>query len=149
MSDIQFDIFGGQIEVGDLSQPSPNLGEGKGGVKKDSFNIFTLTDAIGARKKKDAWILYQKALASGMAADDIFWRAIAWEIKTLLLASKTKSAEESGLNPFVYQKAKAYSKNFKAGELENLSETLVVGYHNARRGIGEIETLIEKILLSL
>jgi len=144
MSDIQYDIFGGQTEV--------NVEEeaiAKAVAKKDSFNIFTLTDAIGARKKKDAWILYQKALASGMVADDIFWRAIAWEIKTLLLASKTSSAEESGLNPFVYQKAKAYSKNFKQGELEQISENLVVGYHNARRGIGEIETLIEKILLGL
>jgi DNA polymerase III delta subunit len=139
-------IFGDDVNV-DLQESDEVIAKPVG--KKDSFNIFILTDAIGARNKKNAWILYQKALASGMVADDIFWRAIAWEIKTLLLASKTSSAEESGLNPFVYQKAKAYSKNFKPGELEALSEFLVVGYHNARRGTGDIETLIEKMLLSL
>lgn len=139
-------IFGVEVNV-DLNAEEEAIA--KAVAKKDSFNIFVLTDAIGARKKKDAWVLYQKALASGMVADDIFWRAIAWEIKTLLLASKTSSAEESGFNPFVYQKAKAYSKNFKPGELEQISENLVVGYHNACRGIGEIETLIEKMLLSL
>lgn len=33
--------------------------------------------------------------------------------------------------------------------LIELSERLVVGYHEARRGKGEIETLIEKTILSL
>jgi DNA polymerase III delta subunit len=138
-------IFGDEVNV-DLNAEEEII---KSAAKKESFNIFTLTDAIGSRNKKNAWILYQQALASGMVADDIFWRAIAWEIKTLLLASKTANAVEAGLNPFVYQKAKAYSKNFKSGELEQISEDLVVGYHNARRGIGEIETLIEKMLLGL
>lgn len=112
------------------------------------FNIFAFTDAIGAKKKKDAWVLYQKALASGMVAEEIFWKVV-WQIKSLLLAKRTNSSMESGQNAFVYQKAKSFLKNFKDGELENISESLVVGYHNARRGKGEIEALIEKTLLNL
>ncbi len=112
------------------------------------FNIFAFTDAIGAKKKKDAWVLYQKALASGMVAEEIFWKVV-WQVKSLLLAKRTNSSMESGQNAFVYQKAKSFLKNFKEGELENISESLVVGYHEARRGKGEIDTLIEKILLRL
>jgi len=112
------------------------------------FNIFAFTDAIGARKKKDAWVLYQKALASGMAAEEIFWKVV-WQMKSLLLAKRTNSSMESGQNAFVYQKAKSFIRNFKDDELENLSESLVIGYHNARRGKGEIDGLIEKTLLNL
>jgi DNA polymerase III delta subunit len=115
--------------------------------KEREFNIFQLTDALSARDKRNAWIIYERALASGMAADEVYWR-VMWGVKALLLASKT-DAESSGLNPFVYKKAKANLRNWKTEELEKLSETLVLGYHDARRGIGEIETLIEKTLLNL
>ena len=117
--------------------------------KKPEFNLFIFTDAVGAKNKREAWVQYQKALARGMNAEDVFWRGLIWEIKNLLIASKTKNVSESGLNPFVYQKAKGFVRNFKPGELEKLSESLVIGYHNARRGIGEMDSLIEKILLKL
>ncbi len=116
---------------------------------KVDFNIFAFTDAIGARKKRDAWVLYQKAIAAGMDPEkEIFWRLV-WQIKTMLLASKTKSASEADMKPFPYNKAKGFLKNFSTSELANLSESLVLGYHAARRGEGEIETLVEKTLLKL
>lgn len=116
--------------------------------KKDYFNIFAFTDTVASRNKKQAWIMYQKALASGMAPEEVYWKVV-WQVRTMLLAERCASAQEAGLNPFVYQKAKSGLKNFKPGEVEKLSEQLVVGYHNARRGIGEIETLVEKLLLRL
>ena len=116
--------------------------------KKSTFNIFLFTDALGARKKKDAWILYHKALASGMTPEEVFWKVV-WQIKNMLIVRKINTAAEAGLNPFVYSKAKGFLKNFKEGELERLSEELVSGYHNARRGKGEIETLVEKFVLNL
>lgn len=112
------------------------------------FNIFALTDAIGARKKRDAWVLYQKALASGMVAEEVFYKLV-WQVKTMLIAEKTKTAIEADMKPFPYNKAKGFLKNFKSGELQNISEELVSGYHRARRGEGEIETLVEKMLLRL
>ena len=115
---------------------------------KADFNIFSFTDAVGARKKRDAWVLYQKALASGMSAEEIFWK-VAWQVKTMLLAKNTTSSMESGQNAFVYKKAKENLKNFEEGELEKLSEDLVIGYHHARRGKTEIQTFLEKMLLSL
>jgi len=112
------------------------------------FNIFALTDAIGARKKRDAWVLYQKALAAGMAPEEVFYKLV-WQAKTMLIAKNTKSVAETEMKPFPYNKAKGFLKNFKEGEIEELSEALVTGYHQARRGEGEIETLVEKTLLKL
>jgi hypothetical protein len=138
-------LFGETVNVG-LAEPEEET-EAKSPWKGGEFNIFALTDAIGARDKRQAWMIYRKALASGMAADEIFYK-VMWGVKALLLSAKT-DAEASGLNPFVYRKAKGFLKNWKTEELEELSERLVVGYHNARRGIGEIETMIEKTLLNL
>lgn len=119
-----------------------------GARAKAPFNIFALTDAIGARKKRDAWVLYQKALASGMIPEEVFYKLV-WQIKTMLLAKRTKSAAEADMKTYPYNKAKSFLKNFSTSELENLSESLVLGYHRARRGEGEIETLVEKTLLRL
>jgi hypothetical protein len=113
-----------------------------------AFNIFSLTDAIGARKKRDAWVLYHKALASGMAPEEVFFKLV-WQVKTMLIAQKTKTAEEAEMKSFPYGKAKGFLRNFKSGELEKFSGSLVKGYHQARRGEGEIETLVEKALLRL
>ncbi len=138
-------IFGEIVDL-DFSAVDEQKDEIK--TKHSDFNIFSLTDAVGARNKKEAWVLYQKALASGMVAEEIFYR-IVWIIKSMLIASQTKSFEETEMKEFPYQKAKGYAKNFSKEELEDLSEKLVVGYHNARRGVGEIDGLIEKTLLGL
>jgi len=115
---------------------------------RGEFNIFSLTDAIGARRKRDAWVLYQKALAAGMVPEEVFYKLV-WQVRTMLVAKKTKGAEEADMKPFPYNKAKGFLRNFKDGELEKFSENLVLGYHVARRGKGEIETLVERTLLRL
>lgn len=112
------------------------------------FNIFVLTDALGARKKKEAWILYRRALSAGLSAEEIFFK-LFWQVKSMLIAAKTKNVGETDMKTFPYNKAKSFLKNFQSNELEKLSEDLVTGYLLARRGRGEIETLIEKIILKL
>ncbi len=113
-----------------------------------AFNIFALTDAIGARNKREAWMLYRKALASGMVPEEVFFKLV-WQVKTMLVASRTGSAEEAEMKTFPYNKAKGFLKNFKASELEKLSEALVRSYHELRRGHEDAETMVEKALLSL
>lgn len=114
----------------------------------EDFNLFALTDAIGNRKKRDAWVLYRKAIASGVTPDDIFWK-LAWQIKTMHLALKTKTPDEAMMKAFPYNKAKSFLKNFTPKELSSLYKKLVVGHEQSRRGVVEMETFIEKILLSL
>jgi hypothetical protein len=136
---------------GEAVEAVPKEGEEKdliGPKARGEFNIFSLTDAIGARKKRDAWVLYHKALASGMVPEEVFFKLV-WQVKTMLLAQMTKTAEEAEMKSFPYSKAKGFLRNFKPGELESFSENLVKGYHQARRGDGEIETLVEKTLLKL
>ncbi len=141
------DLFGQVVDIDLLAEEDEEekpLFDKKG----REFNIFALTDALGARDKKRAWIIYQEALAAGLVADEIFFKLV-WQVKSLLLAAKTKSVGETDMKPFPYNKAKGYLKNFKLEELEDLSQQLVEGYLLARQGKGEIETLIEKILLKL
>ncbi|MEK7662102.1 MAG: hypothetical protein AAB355_01195 [Patescibacteria group bacterium] len=125
-----------------------NLEEKSLEKSSSAFNIFALTDAIGGRNKREAWVLYRKALASGMVVEEIFYK-IFWQVKSMLLANRTKSAEEADMKTFPYNKAKSFLKNFSTSELQNLSENLVVGYHQARRGEEEIETFLEKIILEI
>ena len=131
-----------------LSSGAPTASESLSPSARAPFNIFALTDAIGARKKRDAWVLYQKALASGMAPEEVFYKLV-WSFKTMNLVAKTKTPEEADMKAYPYSKAKGFLKNYKNEEIEKFSENLVLGYHRARRGEGEIETLVEKTLLRL
>lgn len=141
------DLFGTVVDINlsEVEEDDEKLPVDKRGRE---FNIFALTDALGARDRKRAWIIYQEALAVGLSAEEVFFK-IVWQVKSLLIASRTKSVAETDMKAFPYSKAKGYLKNFKPGELEQLSENLVTGYYKARRGEGEVETLVEKTILGL
>jgi DNA polymerase III delta subunit len=136
-------LFGEKVEVKEEEE-----GDVVGPKARPEFNVFALTDAIGSRNKREAWVLYHKALASGLVPEELFYK-VQWQVKTMLLATKTKTAEEADMKSYPYSKAKGFLKNFKPGELEKLSEDLVRGYHEVRRGNEETETFVEKTLLSL
>lgn len=140
------DLFGAVVDV-NLSAVEVDE-KIVGPSSSPDFNVFSLTDAIGARDKRRAWTLYMQALAAGLVAEEIFFKVV-WQVKSMLIASKTKSVAETDMKPFPYSKAKGFLKNWKEGELEKLSEDLVVGYQQARRGEGEMEMFVEKTLLRL
>ena len=112
------------------------------------FNIFALTDALGERDRKKLWVLLQKAYFNGQIAEEIFWR-LSWMVKTMLLASQTKTAEEAGMKEYPFKKAVLYAKNYRKEELINLSEQFIKLYHDNRRGITEFNLGLEKLVLSL
>jgi len=113
--------------------------------KKDAFNIFSLTDALGERNKKRLWTRYQEALRAGSAPEEIHG-ILFWQLKTLLLVSKGATA---GIKPFVITKAKHFLGNYTENELEDLTKSFVDLYHDARRGKIDFDIGLEKILLSL
>ncbi|MBI2674042.1 MAG: hypothetical protein HYX23_02045 [Candidatus Zambryskibacteria bacterium] len=144
-------IFGDVVDINLTDEERPDLNTDSKGLtlrSRPEFNVFTFTDAVGSRQKKQAWILFRKALSCGVSAEEIFYKLV-WQIKIMLLAAKTKNAGEADMKTFPYNKAKNFLKNFKLGELESLSERLVAGYCLVRRGGGEMETLVEKTLLNL
>lgn len=107
---------------------------------------FLIADAYGAKDRKNAWVLFQKAMRAGSSAEEVHG-TLFWQVKTILLAKKTKSAEEAGLKPFPYGKAVRFAKNFKEEELEETLSRLVDMYHGIRMEGGGLDVELEKFLL--
>jgi DNA polymerase III delta subunit len=95
--------------------------------KKEEYNAFALADAVGKRDRKNAWMLYRKAIDKGEAPEALHGMMF-WKIKTMIL----------GGYPGAYTKEELYT----------LAERLITTYHDSRRGVHELETGVEAILLT-
>lgn len=109
-------------------------------------NSFALVDAVQAGDRKRAWILYRQLIVSGASAEEVHG-TLAWAARGVVLASKTKSADEAGMKPFPYDKAKRVARTLPPGVAEAQSAELVRLYHDARMGRGTLEDLLEVYLL--
>ena len=109
-------------------------------------SVFALTDAFASGDRKGAWILYRRLIENGSAAEEVHG-ALAWQARAMVLASKTKSAAEAGLKPFVYTKAKRTASRLGEAGAEELSRELVRILHSSRMGGGGLEDLLEAFLL--
>lgn len=96
--------------------------------KKEDYNAFALADAVGRRDRKNAWMLYREAIDRGEAAEALHGMMF-WKVKTMLMNSYPG----------------AYSKD----ELYSLADRLVTTYHDSRRGVHELETGVEALILGL
>ena len=114
----------------------------------EKIDFFEFADAIGKRDKRGLWVLYQDALAEQVPAEEVHG-IFFWQVKSMLLAKKCKTAEEANMKPFPYDKARGYSRNYKDGELEDLSSRLVYMYHEAHRGNIDFFVALEKFILEL
>ena len=94
--------------------------------KKEEYNAFALADALGKRDRKNLWVLYRKAIDKGEAPEALHGMMF-WKVKTMLVGG------------FVG----AYSKE----ELYTLADRLVTVYHDSRRGVHELETGVEGVIL--
>ncbi len=97
-------------------------------TKKEEYNAFALADAVGKRDRKNAWILYRKAIDKGEAPEALHGMMF-WKVKTMMI----------GGYPGVYTKDELYS----------LADRLITVYHDARRGVHELETGVEGVVLTL
>ena len=126
-------------------RPEGRAGEGH---DKDEFNIFSLADAIGERNSFKAWSIYRQAIDAGLEVESIVG-TLFWQVKSMTLASSSKSAGESGLSPFVYSKAKKGSGNYSPEELSSFMNDLISIYHDSHRGLVDGELEIERRMLCL
>lgn len=122
--------------------------EGKIKESKEKFNTFSLADVFGRKDKKNLWTLYQEALSQGVAPEEING-ILFWQLKSMIAANDSKSADESGLNPYVFQKSKSFARNYSEEEMKKLSSELVSVYHDSRRGIHDFDIALERFILSL
>lgn len=109
---------------------------------------FALADALARRDKKDLWALYTQHIATGAVAEELHG-LLFWQIKMMLLAATTPSAEAAGIKSFVYNKARSAGANFSLTELHTLSRKMVSIYHDAHRGLGDLNILLERCILEL
>ena len=114
----------------------------------EKIDFFEFSNALGKRDKRELWVLYQDALSEQVPAEEVHG-IFFWEVKSMLLAKKCKTAEEANMKPFPFQKARECSRNYKDGELENLSSKLVSMYHEAHRGNIDFFVALEKFILEL
>ncbi|MFA6315507.1 MAG: hypothetical protein WC648_04035 [Candidatus Paceibacterota bacterium] len=117
-------------------------------AKNKEFNIFGLGDAIGTREVYKAWMLYREALDHGLQPENIIG-TVFWQVKSIILASKSKSAAESGLSPFVFNNCKRFASNYSMNELSDMSRNLVSLYHDGHRGLVDLELAMEKFILKM
>ena len=114
----------------------------------ERFNTFALADTLARKDKKALWLTLNEARMHKIAAEEcigILW----WQLKSLLLAAKTDSAEAAGMKSFPYNKAKRSLTHFKDGEVAALAKGLITLQHDARRGIVELDTALEEWVLAL
>lgn len=120
-------------------------------VQKDKVerkeNIFAITDYLIARDKKNLWIAYQN-LKNNFAVEEIHG-TLFWCFKNIALVSKSKTASEAGLKPFVFSNTKNALRKFSQEEIDEKFWNLTKILGDSRRGEGELGVLLEKWVLEV
>lgn len=114
----------------------------------NDFNIFDMATCFGNRNKKDLWVLYQKTKVRNILTEEVSG-ILFWQLKVMFQSLNSKNADEAGLKPFVFNKAKLFLKKYSEQELVKISSELVGIYHNARRGLCDFDLSLEKLILEL
>jgi len=120
----------------------------KNSITKNTFNIFSLTDAFGRRDKKGLWILFQKALSSEIVPEEIL-QILFWQTKMMILSKTENSESNRGINPFVLKKSSSFTRNFTEDELSKISSKLVSIFHQNRTETRDLNIDIEKLILEV
>jgi len=123
--------------------------EFKNKPKAESFNIFSLTDALGEKNVKKLWTLFREAKYSG-ASDEEIHGILFWMFKSLSLAAQSSTAEQAGMKSYPFNKAKGFLKNFGSVELLNtyVAQFALLPQHSRRRGV-VLEIELERFILAL
>jgi|AntRauTorckE6833_2_1112554.scaffolds.fasta_scaffold01506_3 hypothetical protein len=129
-----------------FSEKVQNFESKKVAVKRDN-NIFDLANALGDKDPKKIWLLYQEKIKSVRPEEihGILW----WQVKSILSAMKSSSPSDSGLKPFVFQKANTYSKKYKEEEIEKIADDLVNMVHLSRRDGISLDLALERFILGI
>ena len=72
-----------------------------------------------------------------------------WMLKSMALATKSKTAKEAGLKPFVFNKARTFAGNYTLLELETRIRTLSTLPQHARRENTPLEVRLERFILKI
>lgn len=115
---------------------------------EERYNAFSMADSLLQKDKKTLWLQLNDAKNAGLSSEEIIG-TLWWQLKILRLAKVTKNAENAGMKEYPYNKAKRAISNFKEGELETLSRSLLRVYHDGHQGKKVTELALEKWVLTL
>lgn len=115
--------------------------------KKD-FSAFTLADALCGRDKKRLWTLFREAVQRDYKIEELHG-ILFWQMKTIVLAHKTSSAEKAGIKPYPFSKATSAKKYYSEKEAELFLHALSQAIIDGRGKSGSLEHSVERFILSL
>jgi hypothetical protein len=114
-----------------------------------AYSPFALQDAIGEKSAKGAWIEYEKLRISGIEPEDLVHKIVS-KVRDMTAIIMGASKEDLGIQKdYPFNKSKRDAKNWKADELKNFYTKLTKIYHRSRMGDEELDTALEKIILSI
>lgn len=94
---------------------------------QEPFSVFALANVFATRDRKKLWLLFAEAGRKGVAPEAVAGM-LHWKVRDLL-------AKDGG--------------KYKKEELMQLSRELVTLYHDAHRGLGPLDLLLERFILRL
>ena len=130
-----------------LQKHAHTLVESSSGDTPESYNPFALTDALYARDAKQLFVHIEEARMRGDEVESLAG-LVHWAAKAMLIAAGSESPASAGLKPFVYNKARAGSKQWGAVLPELVQES---GYalHRARMQGRDGYDELSRVLLKL
>ena len=117
-------------------------------TKAERFNSFAIAEALAKKDKKNMWVLLNEAQQAGLRNEEIIGM-LWWQLKALRLAKLTRTAEEAGMKDYPYKKSKQALSNFKDGEVERLSHSLLELYHLGHQGKRDMDLALEEWVLTV
>ena len=96
--------------------------------KEEVFNVFSIANAFAARDRKKMWLLLGEALRANVAPEALAGM-LHWKVRDLL--------------------AKNTPGKFTQTELKTISRELVTLYHEAHKGGGSLDLLLERFVLKV
>ncbi len=115
---------------------------------KKEINVFGINNYLLNKDKKGLWISYLDLLNQKIAPEEIHG-IIFWQVKSMIIANKSKTQSDSGLSPFVYKNSIRGAKNYSSEELQKISGDLINITHRVRAGEGDLGIMLENWILTL
>lgn len=137
-------------EYENIFEESEDVSDIKGRKEKVfGYSPFALQDAIGERNVKKIWIEYEKLKLSGIEADELIHKVVS-KVRDMVAIEAGAGKEDLGIkSDYSYNKSKRDLKNWKTEDLKDLYTKLIEIYHRSRMGGDDLDTALEKTILSI
>ena len=116
--------------------------------KREEKSIFSVANGLVERDRKKLWVTYLEFIDKGFVPEEIHG-IFFWQIKNMIIASKTKSQKDTGLSPFAYTNALRGGRNYRTEDLLKMSNDLVEMTHRVRTGKGDLGVMLERWMLGV